>query len=102
MSHHGILARNLICKRQTLTGGAVKYDLSSHKQNNLLDQRKAKRASAEETRHRRVLMRQVVEDDPLLLKNHPDPGGGKVDLVACTATKKAETIGFAFAENELE
>jgi hypothetical protein len=43
-------------------------------------------------------MRQEVENDPLLLKNHPDPGGGKIDLVVCTAKKKAETIGFACAE----
>jgi hypothetical protein len=43
-----------------------------------------------------------AKDDPLLLKNLPDPGGRKVDLVACTAKKKAEIIAFAFAENELE
>jgi hypothetical protein len=43
-----------------------------------------------------------MEHDPLLVKNHPDPRGRKVDLVACTATKKAETLGFASAENELE
>jgi hypothetical protein len=55
-----------------------------------LNQRKSKLAPAEETRRRRVLTRQGVEDDPLLLKNHLDPGRGKVDLVACTAMKNVE------------
>jgi hypothetical protein len=47
-------------------------------------------------------MHDGVKDDPRLLKGHPGPGGGKVDLVACTAKTKAERIGFVFAENELE
>jgi hypothetical protein len=41
-----------------------------------------------------------VDEDPLFLNNHLDPGGRKVDLVACTAKKKAERINLPLAENK--
>jgi hypothetical protein len=56
----------------------------------------------EMARQRRVLMREGVEGDLLFLNKSPDPGGRKVDLVACTAKKKAESIDPAFAENKLQ
>jgi hypothetical protein len=47
-------------------------------------------------------MHEGAEDDLLLLNNHPDHGGVKVDLVVCTANKNLEIIAFAFADKELE
>jgi hypothetical protein len=40
-----------------------------------------------------------VDGDPLFLNKHPNL---KVDLVICTAKKKAEKIDLAFAENKLQ
>jgi hypothetical protein len=47
-------------------------------------------------------MREGVEGDPLFLNKQANPGGRKIDLVACTAKKKAERIDLALAENKLQ
>jgi hypothetical protein len=46
-------------------------------------------------------MREGMEGDPLFRNKYPNPGGRKVDLVACTAKKRAERIGLVLAENKL-
>jgi hypothetical protein len=46
--------------------------------------RMEKLAPAEKTRHRRVPMREWAEDNRLL---NGYPGGGKVELVACTGRR---------------
>jgi hypothetical protein len=47
-------------------------------------------------------MREGLEKDALFRNKHPDSGNREADLAACTAKKKGEVIGFAFAENKLQ